>query len=86
VLRCRSSAGSQRPCCEAVLTFTCAPEALRGFRCGAMPANPPSAAYLATIRRGLVQTGMEERAARDYLRERCDAPLSAGGGGGGMLN
>jgi hypothetical protein len=51
-----------------------------------MAANPPSGAYLDTIQRGLVQTGMEERAARDYLRERCDVPLSAGGGEGGMLN
>ena len=62
------------------------PEALCGFRSGAMAANPPSGAYLDTIQRGLVQTGMEERAARDYLRERCDVPLSAGGGDGGMLN
>ena len=62
---------------EAVLTFTCPPEELRGFRGGTLETNHPSEAYLGTIERGLVQAGMEVEAAREYLRARCDAPMSA---------
>ena len=60
---------------EAVLTFTCAPGELRGFREGRLSTNQPSEAYVGTIKRGLIQTGMTEDVATEYLRARCDAPM-----------
>ena len=64
---------------EAVLTFTCPPEELAAFRRGDVDTNEPSEAYLGTIERGLVQMGMTTDLAREYLRQRCDAPVGVEG-------
>ena len=65
---------------EPVLTFTCDADELRGFRSGDIPTNPPCEAYVDVIARGLVQCGLGDEEAREYLEDRVEASMTSDAG------
>jgi histone deacetylase 4/5 len=53
-----------------IVTFTCLPENVGAFLSGELPAAPPSSNYLAVMRKGLQELGMNEAQAKDYWEKR----------------